>query len=156
MTGSPLDMYTETLLDHARHPLHRGKIENADGHVEGFNPLCGDRVGVWIALRDGVIDRASFEGDGCALSIASASMLTDSIEGMNTDEVHRFIAQFLQAATDPLDAPPPEAIVAHPELASLTGVRRLPMRVKCVTMAWRAAAGAIDMATNKCDGEQHD
>jgi len=149
-------MYTETLLDHARHPLNRGAIEDADGHVEGFNPLCGDKVGVWIALRDGVIDRIVFEGDGCALSIASASMLTETLQGMGVDEARQFIQQFLGAATDPHDADAPSGVEHYPELAVLIKVRRLPMRIKCVTMAWRAAAGAIAQAVDarESDGEQ--
>lgn len=133
------DIYTDLLLEHARHPHRRGALEHADGHGEGFNPLCGDQVQVWVSLNDDRIGELSFEGVGCAISTASASIMTGAIEGRTAHEAHEVIERFLRVATD-LGAPLDEL---DDEQASLANVRRLPMRVKCVTLAWRAAEAAL-------------
>ncbi len=143
MTGSPADIYSEAILDHARHPRRRGRLEDSCAHAEGFNPLCGDRVEVWIDAADGVVRKTRFEGVGCAISTASASMMTDAIAGRSIADARASVERFIRAATgrDLPDDPPLPG-----DLEALASVRRLPMRVKCATLAWRAAASALDDA----------
>lgn len=133
------ELYSDLLLEHARKPHGRGEPQRSDGHGAGVNPLCGDRVDVWATLRGDQVEAMSFDGEGCAISTASASIMTDAMRGRTITEAHRTIESFLDAATD-LNAPTDHLDV---EQASLASVRRLPMRVKCVTMAWHAAEAAL-------------
>lgn len=142
--SEPADLYSDLLLEHARHPHGRGAPECADGHGDGLNPLCGDRVEVWATLDGDYVHAMAFEGEGCAISTASASIMIDSVRDRSLTEAHSMIERFLRAATD-LDAPMDEL---NDEQASLASVRRLPMRVKCVTMAWHAAEAALRDAEN--------
>lgn len=142
MSDSPIDLYTETLLEHARHPRGRGRLSQADARVEGFNPLCGDRVEVSVGLADGEVRDLGFVGEGCAISTASASMMIDAVRGRTPGEAHDFIHRFLRALVSPDCGNDPEAEFGM-DLSTLIHVRRLPMRVKCVTLAWRAADSAI-------------
>lgn len=143
MTGSPADLYSELILDHARHPHRRGRLDGATAHADGFNPLCGDRVEVWIDASGGAVRDARFDGVGCAISTASASMMTDAIAGREITEARESIERFLRAATG-TDLPGDPALPE--DLEALASVRRLPMRVKCATLAWHAAASALDDA----------
>lgn len=144
MSDSPADLYVEVVLDHARWPRHKGPPEYASGHADGFNPLCGDRVEVWVDSAGGVVRDVGFEGEGCAISTASASIMTEAIAGHGVGEAREAIHRFLRAVTaEPDDA---EEGALDPALTALAQIRRLPMRVKCATMAWRAAERALDEA----------
>ena len=151
------DLYQEIILDHNRHPRNFGALAQADRKVEGYNPLCGDRVTVFLKLGegDGRIDDISFEGSGCAISTASASLMTEALKGRTVAEaeelfqkVHALLAgrepaapHGTDASADPHDPDDPFGEVG--KLAALAGVRNYPMRVKCATLAWHALHSAL-------------
>jgi len=117
-------------------------IEGANRHAEGYNPLCGDRLSLYLQVEDGVIKDASFQGSGCAISKASASMMTDSVKGKTLGEARDMFEQFHQMVTGHADP------LAHPErlgkLAVFEGVRNYPARVKCASLAWHTLRSAVD------------
>ncbi|MDH3336496.1 MAG: SUF system NifU family Fe-S cluster assembly protein [Gammaproteobacteria bacterium] len=137
------DLYRELILDHARSPRHFGKLDGATHTAEGINPLCGDKLRLYMRLDDDNIEDASFEGSGCAISVASASLLTDMIIGLPVPQALEFFATVTarltgrQAGSD--DATPPEL----DKIRALDGVREFPSRVKCATLAWHALNSAI-------------
>jgi nitrogen fixation protein NifU and related proteins len=136
------ELYQEVILDHNRRPRNFRAIEDANRHAEGYNPLCGDRLSLYLKVEDGVIKDASFQGSGCAISKASASMMTDSVKGKTVTEVHGMFEQFHQMVTGNADP------LTHPEqlgkLAVFEGVRQFPARVKCASLAWHALRSAVD------------
>lgn len=136
------DLYRELILEHSRKPRHFGKLENATHTAEGINPLCGDKLRVYLQLDNAdVIESASFEGSGCAISVASASLMTDIVIGRSCDSALDYVA----AITAHLTAvKPAEAAFADLErVRALDGVREFPARVKCATLAWHALHSAI-------------
>ena len=133
------DLYQEVILDHNRHPRNFRAIEGGC-KAEGFNPLCGDRLTVYLHIQDGVITDASFQGSGCAISKASASMMTESVKGKTTAEVEALFARFQRMITAPADG----TIDQLGKLAALAGVRQFPIRVKCATLAWHALHAALE------------
>jgi nitrogen fixation NifU-like protein len=135
------DLYQEILLDHNRHPLNFRPMAGADRVVEADNPLCGDRLTLFVKLEGECIADISFEGSGCAISVASASMLTQRLKGATVAEAQRLFAQVHAVLTEP-EAAADEASLG--ELAALAGVRRYPMRVKCATLSWHALKAALD------------
>ncbi len=137
------DLYRELILDHAKKPRHFGKLDGATHTAQGINPLCGDKLHLYLQLDDaGKICDAKFEGSGCAISIASASLLTDSVIGLDkSDALHRFeeVTSRLTGSPDPENEE-----VDLGKLRALEGVRDYPARVKCATLAWHALRNAID------------
>ena len=138
------DLYRELILDHARNPRHFGKLDDATHTAEGINPLCGDKLRLFVRLDDAQkIVAASFEGSGCAISVASASLLTDLIIGLSTDQALDCFA----TVTDRLTSPEPKSDidigVNLEKLRALDGVREFPARVKCATLAWHALNSAM-------------
>jgi nitrogen fixation NifU-like protein len=136
------DLYQEVILDHNKRPRNFRALDGAQ-KAEGYNPLCGDRLTVYLRVEDGVIKEATFEGSGCAISKASASLMTDSVKGKTVAEAKALFERFHRAVTASPDAP----IEDLGKLSALTGVRQFPVRVKCATLAWyalRAAAEAPD------------
>ncbi len=136
------DLYRELILDHARKPRHFGKLESATHSAEGINPLCGDKLRLYLQVDEaGNIRDAAFEGSGCAISVASASLLTDSIIGLHERDA---LAKF-EDVTSSLTASAGD--VQHSiklgKLRALEGVRQFPARVKCATLAWHALRSAI-------------
>lgn len=132
------ELYQEVILDHNRRPRNFGTVEDglrADGH----NPLCGDRVTVSVRVEDGRVAMAMFTGSGCAISKASASLMTDAVKGLSPAEVDSLFAVFQDAVTGRVDGDD-EALG---KLAVLTGVRDYPSRVKCATLAWHALQEAL-------------
>ena len=117
-------------------------MEGANRHAEGHNPLCGDRLSLYLSVEDGVIMDASFQGSGCAISKASASMMTDSVKGQTLNEARDMVEHFRQMVTGNVDP------LAHPErlgkLAVFEGVRHYPARVKCASLAWHTLRSAVD------------
>lgn len=133
------DLYQQVLLDHYRSPRHFGRPPGADREAEGFNPLCGDRVRVFVGLAGDVIRDLGFEGSGCAISTASASLMSEALQGRTVAEAERLFAAFHALVT----GGEPESDVDLDKLAALAGVAEFPMRVKCATLAWHALHAAL-------------
>ena len=137
------DLYRELILDHARKPRHFGRLEAATHTADGINPLCGDKLRLYLELDDNVIQDATFEGSGCAISVASASLLTDTVIGLSTDEALGWFDELTTTLTN-------EATNSGFDLGklrALEGVREFPTRVKCATLAWHALHSAIQNQT---------
>jgi len=137
------DLYRELILDHARKPRHFGKLESATHSAEGINPLCGDKLRLYLQVdAAGNIRDAAFEGSGCAISVASASLLTDSIIGLHERDA---LAKF-EDVTSSLTASAGDVqrSIKLGKLRALEGVRQFPARVKCATLAWHALRSAIN------------
>lgn len=135
------ELYQEVILDHNRHPHNFRELAGADRHADGHNPLCGDRLGVYVNLDGEKIVDVSFMGSGCAISKASASLMTDAVRGKTLDEARRLFEQFLTLLTD--DAADVDS-AALGKLAVFAGVRDYPTRVKCASLAWHTLRAAVD------------
>lgn len=137
------DLYQEVIVDHNRNPRNFRKMEDADRVVEGFNPLCGDRLNLYLKLDDGQIADLSFDGSGCAISVASASLMTDALKGKTVAEADAVFNEFHHsvAGNDPPDA---EQIEHLGKLAALLGVKDYPARVKCATLCWHTLHTALE------------
>ena len=137
------DLYQEVIIDHGRHPRNFGELEGATQSAEGFNPLCGDQLTLHVKVADGRIDDIAFEGAGCAISQASASLMTTAIKGKTQDEALALFGQVQAMLTEG-----PDREVRTPELgklAVLSGVWQFPMRVKCATLAWHTMRSALEV-----------
>lgn len=134
------DLYQEILLDHYRHPRNHGPLPGADREIDGHNPLCGDRIRLRIRLDGDRLEDVRFEGSGCAISTASASMMTEAVRGRSVGAALDLADRFRELMTKPGDEPLPEE---WGQLAALEGVRAFPMRVKCATLAWHALRSAL-------------
>jgi len=134
------DLYQEVIFDHNRNPRNFHVMENADRKVEGFNPLCGDRLTLFLKMDGDKIVDASFQGSGCAISTASVSLMTDIVKGLTEVEAENLFTQFHEMTTGKEDDVDLEAIG---KLAVLAGVREYPARVKCATLAWHTLDAAI-------------
>ena len=135
------DLYQEVILDHSRNPRNFGPAEEADLTAQGNNPLCGDRVTIFLKIDDDMISSAQFDARGCAISLASASMMTEMIKGKSIEEAMALFRKFLALVTGE------NSVVSGPDLAELTtlsGVSNFPTRVKCATLAWHAMVGALN------------
>lgn len=136
------DLYQEIILDHGKNPRNRRELPGATHVAEGFNPLCGDQIKVWLEVEDGRIKEATFTGQGCAISQASASMMTQAVKGQTVDCAERLFGQFREAVVDAGEVPAPD----NDELGilnCLTGVRKYPNRIKCAVLAWHAMHSAL-------------
>jgi nitrogen fixation NifU-like protein len=136
------ELYQELILEHYRRPRNFGPLEGANRTAEGFNPLCGDRLNVYLRLEDGVIEDARFEGQGCAISTASASLLTEAVKGKTEHGAEALLRDFQDRVTQPDDRPRPEL----GKLEALAGVRSSPVRVKCATLASHTLHAALARA----------
>ena len=134
------DLYQDVVLDHSRRPRNFKPIEDADRSQEGFNPLCGDRITVYMTLDGEVISDVSFEGSGCAISKASASMMTESIKGKSRAEAEDIFGSFRAMITRESDAVDREKLG---DLEILEGVSAYPTRIKCATLSWHAMHAAL-------------
>jgi nitrogen fixation NifU-like protein len=137
------ELYRDVILDHNRNPRNFGRLEPADAHADGHNPLCGDRLTVSLRMNGDLIEDVRFDGKGCAISTASASMMTEAVKGKSKGavaelfgRVHSILTQH-DAASDP----------AIGKLAALSGVREFPARVKCATLCWHTLNAALDRGT---------
>jgi len=133
------DLYQEVILDHNRRPRNFRTIEGGQ-RAEGFNPLCGDRLTVYVRIENGVITDASFQGSGCAISKASASMMTESVKGKTVADAEALFARFQRMITGPIDGPSDNM----GKLTALAGVRQFPIRVKCASLAWHTLQAAVE------------
>jgi nitrogen fixation NifU-like protein len=138
------DLYQEVILDHNRRPRNFGVLDPADRQAIGHNPLCGDRFTVYLQIDGDVVRDLRFDGSGCAISKASASMMTEAAKGRSIAGVLELIDRFHTVLTTPIERPVDDEGLG--KLASLTGVREFPMRVKCATLAWHALRAALTQA----------
>ena len=139
MTGDLQELYQEVILDHNKRPRNFRRID--DGRTaEGFNPLCGDRLTVYVKITDGRIQDASFQGSGCAISKASASLMTDSVKGKTVEDAEALFERFHRMITRGPDDPIDEDLG---KLSVLAGVRQFPIRVKCASLAWHTLRSAL-------------
>ena len=133
------DLYRDVILDHNRQPRNFGALELADASVEGFNPMCGDHLTLRLRLNQDTISDIRFEGQGCAISTASASLMTEAVKGKSRVEALKLFERVHQLLTD--DAAPPAEGLG--KLAALSGVREYPARVKCASLCWHTLASAL-------------
>jgi nitrogen fixation protein NifU and related proteins len=132
------ELYRDVILDHNRQPRNFGTLESADASVEGFNPMCGDRLTVRLKMTDDSISDIRFEGQGCAISTASASLMTEAVKGKSRAEALALFDRIHRLLTD--DAASNEELG---KLAALSGVREFPARVKCASLCWHTLASAL-------------
>ncbi len=135
------ELYQEVILDHNRRPRNFGPLAEANRHAEGRNPLCGDHLSVQVDVKDGVIENVAFEGAGCAISRASASLMTDAVKGKSVEEAERMFAEFRRMVTSGVDDAVEESLG---KLAVFCGVREFPSRVKCASLAWHTLHAALE------------
>lgn len=137
------DLYQEVIVDHNRSPRNFRKIEDADRVIEGFNPLCGDRLNLYLRFENNHIADLSFDGSGCAISVASASLMTEALKGKTLPEAETMFKEFHDVVTEKSEAD--EEKIAHlGKLAALLGVKDYPARVKCATLCWHTLHSALE------------
>ena len=150
------ELYQEIILDHGKNPRNLGKFENSNKDAEGYNPLCGDKVHVYLKLNeDKEIEDIYFEGHGCAISMASASIMTELMKDKKNPEVKEILNDFLDMIKQSPELK--SQLIKEDEktkLMSLSGVKRYPMRVKCATIAWHALASAMDYKKDEDNSEK--
>ncbi len=136
------ELYEEVILDHNRNPRNYPKIpqgHNCEAH--GFNPLCGDEFRIYLTVENGIIQDAGFDGAGCAISTASASLMTEALKGMEVGQAEALFAEVHRLLTEEKQAGEPSELLG--KLTVLTGVKEYPMRVKCATLAWHTMHAAL-------------
>lgn len=131
------ELYQEVIIDHGRHPRNFGPLPSANHHKEGFNPLCGDKIHVHVQEENGVVKKIQFEGSGCAISMASASLMSEVLSGKSLAEITQIFNDFHLLVTEG------NASENLGKLAVLGGVREFPARVKCATLAWHTLNAAL-------------
>lgn len=134
------DLYREVILDHNRQPRNFGEIEDADRVIEGVNPLCGDRMTLYVKLDDGRVGDVRFTGTGCAISVASSSLMTERVKGATVEESLTLFEQVHRMLTEQTDD---DVRAELGKLAALSGVREYPSRVKCASLGWHALKTAL-------------
>jgi len=137
------DLYQETILDHSKRPRNHHSMDDANRKAEGYNPLCGDKLRLYLKVEDDVVQDASFEGSGCAISTASASLMTDSLKGKTRAEALKLMEKFHDLLTT--DTPVQQDLG---KLVVFCGVRDYPARVKCATLAWHTLKSALNNAAD--------
>lgn len=152
------ELYRELILDHARNPRHFGSLDDATHTAEGVNPLCGDKLKVYFTIGDDRIEDARFEGSGCAISVASASLLTDTVIGLSPDRALAYfrtmVERLAQRRSGEADGGEPLTDTDLGKLRALEGVKEFPSRVKCATLAWHALNSALKGGTKPVSTEQ--
>jgi nitrogen fixation NifU-like protein len=133
------DLYRDVILDHNRKPRNFGRLDPSDARAEGHNPLCGDRLSIFVRLNGDRIEDLRFEGKGCAISTASASLMTEAVKGKSRAAVGEIFERVHSLLTNP-DVRPAEELG---KLAALAGVREYPVRVKCATLCWHTLNAAL-------------
>jgi len=136
------DLYREVILDHSKRPRNFRKLETANHQADGYNPLCGDKVTIFLQLENEVIKDVGFQGAGCAISTASASMMTESLKGKTPAEAEALFERFHDLVTGQ-----PETASEGPQLGKLSifaGVQKYPVRVKCATLPWHTLRAALE------------
>jgi nitrogen fixation NifU-like protein len=136
------NLYQEVILDHSRRPRNFRKMEGASRKADGYNPLCGDRVTIYLSMDGDVVRDASFQGSGCAISTSSASILTESMKGKTRAEAEALFETFHDLVTGERNAKPDAPELG--KLAVFSGVSEFPARVKCATLSWHTLRAALD------------
>jgi len=136
------ELYQQVILDHNKKPRNFHKLENANRTAEGYNPLCGDHLNVYLHVEDGEVKEVSFEGSGCAISKASASMMTQAVKGKTKQEAETLFNEFHRMATGELDEENEPNQLG--KLKIFAGVRDFPARVKCATLSWHTMHAALE------------
>ncbi len=136
------DLYQEVILDHYRRPRNFGKSPLCNRQADGHNPLCGDKLTVYLLVEDGTVEEVTFEGAGCAISVASASIMTEMLKGLSVADARALFERFQGAMTGSGDGV--ESLEDLDKLTVLSGVREFPVRVKCATLAWHTFKAALD------------
>jgi nitrogen fixation NifU-like protein len=135
------ELYQSVIIDHSKRPRNFGEPDGANRTADGFNPLCGDKLTVFLSVDDDTVKEVGFSGTGCAISMASASLMTESIKGKTVEQARKIFEQFHELLTVERAAG-----IAAPELGKLavfSGVREFPVRVKCATLAWHTLSSAL-------------
>ncbi|MDR3096208.1 MAG: SUF system NifU family Fe-S cluster assembly protein [Paraburkholderia sp.] len=136
------ELYQETIFDHYRRPRNCHALADANRRAEGYNPLCGDRITLYLRIEDGIVKDVGFEGAGCAIATASASLMTEALKGRTEAEIETLFERFHAMATAPADRPLAD-LDSLGKLAVLGGVREFPARIKCATLAWHTLRAAL-------------
>ena len=152
------ELYQEIILDHGKNPRNLRKTDNFNKDAKGHNPLCGDKVHIYLKLNENKkVEDISFEGQGCAISMASASIMTDLVKGKEENEVKEIVSDFLKMIKEK------DKIKTNllnddekTKLMCLSGVKQYPMRVKCATLSWHTLTSAIDRSQNEINTENMD
>lgn len=134
------ELYQEVILDHNKRPRNKGRLNDVTNEAEGHNPLCGDQVHITLHTSNGLIDQIAFEGHGCAISTASASLMTEAVKGKSLEEAEAIFREFQAMVTSP------DSEDVHEELGemiALAGVRDYPVRIKCATLPWHTLHAAL-------------
>ena len=148
MDNALRELYQEVILDHSRHPRHHGVLQGASHKADGYNPLCGDRVTVYLKLdADNRVADIKFEGKGCAISQASASMMTELLKGRSQADAERLMTGFLHLVKGEEAAGLSED--DRETLDVMSGISEFPMRVKCATLAWHTYKNAVEEGKNE-------
>jgi nitrogen fixation protein NifU and related proteins len=134
-------LYQDLILDHNRAPQNFRRMEDANRRVEGRNPLCGDRLTVWLRMEDDVIKDVAFQGSGCAISKASASMMTSAVRGKTREEAEALFDRFRRLITGSMEQAEAESLG---KLAAFSGLSEFPVRVKCASLSWHALKAALN------------
>ena len=135
------ELYQQVILDHNKSPRNFRKMENATQSAEGYNPLCGDHIDVFLLIEDGIVKDASFKGEGCAISKASASLMTSILKGNTIQEAEKLFEKFHSLVTGKLGDNP--EIEDLGKLAVFAGVQEFPVRVKCASLSWHTMMNAL-------------
>ncbi len=146
------DLYQEIILEHYKQPKNQGSIDDPDVVVEGRNPFCGDQIKLTMRVRDGVIEDVKFAGSGCAISQASASIMTERIKGRRTEEVRSLLEEFSDMVKG--GTHPHPHIDEDDEIAAFQGVSAFPTRVKCAMLAWNALKEAVERRLSSSSAEE--
>lgn len=145
------ELYQQVILDHNKSPRNFRKMENASSQAEGYNPLCGDHIDVYVLVEDGIVNDVSFNGEGCAISKASASVMTSMLKGKTKEEAEKLFNKFHDLVTGKLgDKPDVEELG---KLAVFAGVQEFPVRVKCASLAWHTLMSALEDKEKKVTTE---
>jgi nitrogen fixation NifU-like protein len=143
------DLYRDVILDHNKRPRNFGKLEGADAHADGHNPLCGDRLSVFVKMNGDQLEDLRFEGKGCAISTASASLMTEAVKGKDKAAIGALFEKVHNLLTQQDAVPGPEL----GKLAALSGVREFPSRVKCASLCWHTLNAALDHSASTVSTE---
>jgi nitrogen fixation protein NifU and related proteins len=138
------ELYQQVILDHHKHPRNKHKLESPNRTAVGHNPLCGDKLLLYLKVDDGVVKEVGFEGAGCAISTASASMMTDAVKGKTVAEVEAIFGRFHDLVTGKLS--PDDDLSSLGKLAVFSGVREYPVRVKCASLCWHTLKAALEQS----------
>ena len=136
------ELYQQVILDHNKKPRNFRKLENANHTAEGYNPLCGDQLTIYVNLADNAVKEIAFEGSGCAISKAAASMMTQAVKGKSKEQAEELFKEFHSMVTGELDEESDENSLGN--LKIFAGVRDFPVRVKCATLPWHTMQAALN------------